>query len=290
MGITWGIIAVIMVMFSLAAAIIIGLSIHSRKIKESEVKFRTLFQNVFDSLFLIDSRGKIIDVNNSACVLTGYSKKELMNMRIGRMLPSGLSVALRGKRSNMKFGELIYFGETTLKNNEGDLVYVEVGGIRILIGEEEYTLASFRDINARKLAEIELEKKNITLREILSHIEEEKRNYKHEIGRIVENSLLPSLKKLVKENGQINASYYELIEENLQSLALSAGSDLKSLSRLSPRELEICNLIKSGASSKDIATNLNISLITVNKHRERIRKKLLISNKSINLSTFLKKI
>lgn len=290
MGITWGIIAVILVTFSLAASIIIGLAVHSRKIKESEVKFRTLFQNVFDSLFLIDSRGKIIDVNISACALTGYSKKELMNMRIGRMLPSGLSVTLRGKRAQMKFGELVYFGETTLKNKDGELVYVEVGGIRILIGEEEFTLASFRDINARKLAEKELERKNITLREILSHIEEEKRNYKREIGRIVENSLLPSLRKLVKENGDINRSYYELIEENLQGLALSAGSDLKSLSRLSPRELEICNLIKSGASSKDIATNLNISLITVNKHRERIRKKLLISNKSINLSTFLKKI
>jgi len=290
MGLTWGIIAIITVMFSLAAAIIIGLSIHSRKIKESEVKFRTLFQNVFDSLFLIDNRGKIIDVNISACALTGYSKKELINMRVGRMLPSGLSVALRGKRAQMKFGELVYFGETELKNKEGDLVYVEVGGIRILIGEAEFTLASFRDINARKLAEIELEKKNITLREILSHIEEEKRNYKHEIGRMVENSLLPSLRKLVKENGEINTSYYELIEEDLQNLALSAGSNLKSLSRLSPRELEICNLIKSGASSKDIATNLNISLITVNKHRERIRKKLLISNKSINLSTFLKKI
>jgi len=290
MGITWGIIAVILVLLSLSASIIIGLALHSRKIKESEIKFRTLFRNVFDALFLINGRGKIIDVNNSACTLSGYSKNELMNMRIGRLLPSGLSVALRGKRVKMEFGEQVYFGETTLKNKEGDLVYVEVGGIRILIGEEEFTLASFRDINARKLAEIELEKKNITLREILSHIEEEKRTYKHKIGRMVENSLLPSLKKLVRENGEINRSYYELIEENLQSLALSAGSDLKSLSRLSPRELEICNLIKSGASSKDIATNLNISLITVNKHRERIRKKLLISNKDINLSTFLKKI
>lgn len=290
MGLTWGIIAVITVLFSLATAIIIGLSIHSRKIKESEVKFRTLFRNVFDALFLIDGRGKIIDVNNSACTLSGYTKKELLHMRIGRMLPSGLSVVLRGKRAKMKFGELVYFGETTLRSKNNDSIHVEVGGIRIMIGEEEYTLASFRDIHARKLAEMELEKKNIALREILSHIEEEKRNYKHEIRRIVENSLLPSLKKLAKDNGAMNTSYYEYLEENLQNLAFSAGSDLKSFSRLSPREVEVCNLIKSGASSKDIATALNISLITVNKHRERIRKKLLISNKNINLSTFLKKL
>lgn len=290
MGLTWGIIAIIMVMFSLAASIIIGLAVHSRKIKESEVKFRTLFRNVFDALFLIDSRGKIIDVNNSACALSRYSKKDLLNMRIGRMLPSGLSVVLRGKRAKMKLGELVYFGETILRNKDNDSIHVEVGGIRIMIGEEEFTLASFRDIHARKLAEIELEKKNIALREILSHIEEEKRNYKHEIGRMVENSLLPTLKKLVKDDGDTNTPYYEYLEENLQNLAFSAGSDLKSFSRLSPRELEVCNLIKGGASSKDIAATLNISIITVNKHRERIRKKLLISNKDINLSTFLKKL
>ena len=290
MGITWGIIAVIIVTFSLATAIIIGLIIHSRKIKESEVKFRTLFQNVFDALFLMDSHGKIIDVNQSACNLTGLSKKELLEIQIGRLVPSEISAVLRGKKEKMGVGELVYFGETSLKNKNKDEIHVEVGGIRILINEEEYTLASFRDIHARKIAEMELEKKNITLREILAHIEEEKRSFKNEIGRMVENSLMPSLKRLVDKNGFANTAYYELLEKNLQKLALSTGVDIKAFSKLSPRELEICNLIKSGSSTKEIAKSLSISTITVNKHRERIRKKLFISNKNINLSTFLKKL
>jgi len=289
MGITWGIIAVIAVTFSLAAALIIGLAVHSWKIRESEVKFRTLFQNVFDALFLINSQGKIIDVNASACRISGYSKKELRRMSIGRLIPSEISAIIKGKNAKMELGELIYFGETNLKNKNSDIIYVEVGGIRILINKKEYTLASFRDINARKLAEIELEKKNIALQEILAHIEEDKKSYKNEIVEIVTNSLMPSLRKLIKDNELANSTYYKIMEENLKKLALSTGKDIESLSKLTPRELEICNLIRDGASSKDIAQALNISVITVNKHRERIRKKLFISNKDISLSAFLNK-
>lgn len=287
MGITWGIIAVIAVTFSLASAMILGLVIHSRKIKESEIKFRTLFQNVFDALFLIDSRGRIIDVNASACRISGYSKKELLNMNIDLLIPSEISAIIKGKNTKMELGELIYFGETDLKNKSRDVIYVEVGGIKTLINNEEYTLASFRDIHARKLAEIELEKKNIALQEILTHLEEEKKSYKNEIVKIVTDSLLPSLRKLISDRGLANDTYYKIMKENLQKLALSTGEDIKSFSKLSPREMEICNLIRNGASSKEIAKSLNISLITVSKHRERIRKKLFISNKNISLSEFL---
>ncbi len=287
MGITWGIIAVIAVTFSLAAAVIIGLGIHSGKIRESEIKFRTLFQSVFDALFLINGRGSIIDVNDSACRVSGYSKKELLKMSINRLIPSDISAIIRGKNTKMELGELIYFGETNLKNKNNDIIYVEVGGIKTLINKEEYTLASFRDINARKLAEIKLEKKNIALQEILAHLEEEKKSYKNEIVRIVTDSLLPSLQRLINDRGLANDTYYKIMEENLQKLALSTGEDIKSFSKLSPREMEICSLIRNGGSSKEIARALNISLITVNKHRERIRKKLFISNKNISLSEYL---
>ena len=254
MGMTWGIIAVIAVTFSLAAAVIIGLAVHSRKIRESEVKFRTLFQSVFDALFLINGEGKITDVNTSACKLSGYSKKELLKMSINRLIPSEISAVIRGKNEKMELGELVYFGETNLKNKSKDIIYVEVGGIRTLVNKKEYTLASFRDINARKLAEIKLGNKNIALQEILTHLEEEKRSYKSEILKIVTDSLLPSLRKLINEKGLANDTYYRIMEENLQKLALSTGEDIRSFSKLSPREMEICNLIRKGESSKEKRT------------------------------------
>lgn len=290
MEITWGIISVIFVTAGLAAAIIIGITIHSRKIRESEFKFRTLFEKVFDALFLINERGDIIDVNNSACKLSGHSKKQLLKMRINRLLPSKFTARLRGIWASGKIGESVYLDEVELINKDKTPIYVEVGVILISIRGEVYTLASFRDIHARKLAEKDLNKKNIALKEILSHLEEEKKSFENGISEIVDNSLLPTLKKIINEDGSTNLAYFEILENDLQQLATSSGSAINTYSRLSPREVEICNLIKGGATSKEISILLKITTITVNKHRENIRKKLRISNKDINLSTYLKEL
>ena len=56
---------------------------------------------------------------------------------------------------------------------------------------------------------------------------------------------------------------------------------------LSPREGEICNMIRNGLRTKDIARMHGVSLATINRHREHIRQKLAITNQEINLTTFL---
>ena len=60
--------------------------------------------------------------------------------------------------------------------------------------------------------------------------------------------------------------------------------------RLTPREIEVCDLIREGLSSKEIGRSLSISLKTVEKHRDNIRKKLGIANRRINLASLLKTI
>ena len=57
---------------------------------------------------------------------------------------------------------------------------------------------------------------------------------------------------------------------------------------LSPRELEICNLIKSGLSSKEIAAIRNTSEGTVRNQRKSIRRKLGLTKDKTNLQTALK--
>ena len=53
------------------------------------------------------------------------------------------------------------------------------------------------------------------------------------------------------------------------------ASDRKILSR---RQLEILSLIAKGVSSKQIAVNLNISIYTVNRHRQDILATLKVAN------------
>jgi DNA-binding CsgD family transcriptional regulator len=60
--------------------------------------------------------------------------------------------------------------------------------------------------------------------------------------------------------------------------------------KLSSRELEISRLIKNGMTSKEIAEALNLSILTVYKYRDLIRKKLGLVNDGTNLRTYLQSI
>ena len=56
--------------------------------------------------------------------------------------------------------------------------------------------------------------------------------------------------------------------------------------KLTPRETEVCNLVKNGLANKEIARLLNIALHTVEKHRRMARNKLGLTNKGINLYSY----
>lgn len=59
------------------------------------------------------------------------------------------------------------------------------------------------------------------------------------------------------------------------------------LVELTPRELQVAELIKQGCSNKDIAMLLHIAPGTVDVYRNNIRKKLGLKKKKINLRAYL---
>ncbi|MEW5924159.1 MAG: PAS domain S-box protein [Candidatus Zixiibacteriota bacterium] len=163
-------------------------------------------------------------------------------------------------------------------------------------------IGSWFEISARKEAENKLREtadillkeqdalaqKNIALKEILNHIEKERESYKQHICYDVEKALKPFLKRLKAQAGHENSAAISTLETYLKNV-LSRDIDVfkDRFARLSPRENEICQLIRKGLSSKQISETLSLALVTVHKHRELIRKKLGITNKNINLSTYL---
>ncbi len=151
-----------------------------------------------------------------------------------------------------------------------------------------------RDITERKRYEEKLkeqkkslEQKNIALNEILGQIEIEKKQIKDNVMANAENLLLPVIQK-IKLTGE-SRKYVLLLQKNLHELTSSFGTKLtEKSSRLTSREIEICNMIKNGLTNKEITSLLNISQGTTERHRANIRKKLGVINKDINLSSFLK--
>ena len=136
----------------------------------------------------------------------------------------------------------------------------------------------------------ELEYKNIALREILTQIEIEKREMENQILTNVEILILPTLNKLknLRISPKLREKYIDLLQNNLKQITSPFGRNIREkLYCLSPRETEVCNLVRSGFANKEIADLLQISLLTVERHRHNIRQKLGISKKKVNLSTYL---
>lgn len=135
----------------------------------------------------------------------------------------------------------------------------------------------------------ELENKNQALQEILSQIEIEKKEIRDAITINSEKLLLPLIRKLRNRNA--DAKTFDLLENNIRELTSEFGGKISNkLLKLSPKELELCNLIKNGFESKEIANLHGISKKTVDTHRRNIRHKLGIANKEINLTVYLNSI
>ena len=91
--------------------------------------------------------------------------------------------------------------------------------------------------------------------------------------------------------GSRQLKYLDLLKENIKEIISPfVESDQDTLFRLSPVELLICNMIKLGLSSKEIAIMRGVSPATVNRHRESIRRKLNLTNNKINLTSYLNNI
>jgi len=267
-------------------------------------QFSSTIDSMNDAIHIIDRDLKIIlfnkrfkEWNQKLGLKTGVLGKNIF--KLFPFLPNRIK-----KEYRKVFSKKIPI--ITLENNEigGKKYIVETQKIPIFEKNRvSQVLTIVRDITRYKIAEkslkdsalklreqkMALERKNLALKEIIEQIEIEKNKIKDDIKTNVEELLLPILKKL-KIKG-VSRKYVTLLYHNLQQLTESFGRKIteKHL-RLTPREIEICNMIKDGLTSKEVSSLLNLSYQTIEKHRKNIRKKLAISNKAINLTSFLKNI
>jgi PAS domain S-box-containing protein len=145
-----------------------------RALQASEEKYRTLFENANDPIFLIDpSDGAILDANRQAVATSGYSADELRAMRILDLHPplerEKAEVIIR---EIMEIGSIMSFEGTSLQTRDGRLIplsisasVAEFGGRRVIVGiardmtdvrraEEERATIQRRLLQAERLASL----------------------------------------------------------------------------------------------------------------------------------------
>jgi len=229
--------------------------------------------------------------------LYGYENGEIIGKPIDVLSPDIRIVNKMIVNLNEKGS---WAGEATQlkKNKETFTAFLSLSIIRDAYGRPEAMMGAVRDItescrdkNILIKQKKELEKKSIALKEILAQIEIEKRETWNNVSCSIERIIRPIVNKINKEATGKISRYVELLDKNLNSLASPFAKVIVApRSRLSPREIEISDMIRNGYKNKKIAKLLNISEYTVQTHRRTIRKKLGINKKSSNLITFLQTI
>lgn len=126
----------------------------SIKLKESENKYRTLFENMPDVVTIIDNKGKIIDVNPRAIKTFDYPKEELCKMTIGDL------VYEEDKEKSQAFlNKLLTEGsyedyEGRIVTKTGEIKWIQVSSTLIIQnGERIGSQDIIRDITEKKRIE-----------------------------------------------------------------------------------------------------------------------------------------
>ena len=122
-----------------------------RERKEMEERYRTIVRSSMDCFWLLDTEGHILDVNDASCKLLGYSRKELLTMRI-----PDIEVIETPEETGFHIRRVMETGydrfETRHKLKDGSVVDVEVSCNYLKMGSGLFFVFS-RDITDRKRAE-----------------------------------------------------------------------------------------------------------------------------------------
>jgi DNA-binding CsgD family transcriptional regulator len=166
-----------------------------------------------------------------------------------------------------------------------DALADQIGTIATRISAE----MELQDINKQlSLERKALQESNMALKTVLTRIEEEKNEIYRNIKTNVDKVLMPILLALALEIPKTQSKYVEMLKTNLEEITSQFVRHLSnSYHSLTPTEITICNMIRNGLRTKEIAQTRGVSAATINRHRENIRRKLKITNDDVNLATYL---
>ncbi len=274
-------------------------------LKESERRFALFMRHLPGLAFIKDEQGKILYINEFAERTYGWKIKDVLGKTDSELWPQEISSRIKESDRQAISKRKVVESIDEIERDGETITYLSYRFPIIRKGLPTWLGTVSIDITERKQAEdllketteqlqIEreaLEKKNIALREILNQIEAEKNFIKQQIVTNVEQAIIPTLMRMKEASHPAQVRNFDLLEKELREIVSPFLDTIKSkFTKLSPRELEVCRLIKNGMTSKEIAEALKVSLLTVHKYRELIRKKLDLVNDETNLQTYLQSL
>ncbi len=275
--------------------------IRTRELKESEEKYKTLFERESDAIFIYDpDTTNILDANQATSIMYGYNKTELIGM-------SCLKFSAEIKESASSIDRIHEAGEVHVpiryhQKKDGTVFPVDISGYSIKLGDKNVLFAVSKNITERKQAEDELQRS----------LEERDKELTTQAMFMAQRKefLLTIIAKLQQHYATIDTKEKSVIRQVIYQLEkqVTPGREWdefeiwfrevhKNFYRkltekypdLSPRELKICAFLKLNLSSKEIASLTNLTVKTIEVYRSQLRKKLNVLP-GVNLIKFISEI
>jgi PAS domain S-box-containing protein len=126
-----------------------------RKLQDSEERHRTIIETAMDGFRLVDLEGNLHEVNDTYCQMIGYSRQELLTMRVHDLEATQTAATVAAQMQKIKEQGRVRF-ESRHRRKDGSFFDIEISS-QYRPGQEERVMTFMRDVTDRKRVETHLE-------------------------------------------------------------------------------------------------------------------------------------
>ena len=271
-------------------------------LRDSETKFRTLAESAPAAIIILLGT-KFLYVNPAFESITGFTKEQALAMPFWQLVHPDMRELVKNRGIARQRGEAVperY--DIKVITRDGRTTWMDLVATAIDYGGETGTLAIAYDITERKKIEKsllareqelndrtqELEEMNAALHVLLKKREADKTALEEKMLLNVKQLIEPYLHNLQQTRLSARQSnLLSIILANTEEIISPFARNVSSIyNKLTPKELQIADLIKQGKTTKEIAGIMSSSVRTVEFHRSNIRQKFGLKGKA-NLRTHL---
>ena len=125
-------------------------------LRESEERYRTLFESAGDCIYILDAEGEragqIVSANPAAAEMHGYTVEEMLTLHIDELDTPESAKKVKARIERVLRGEPVK-EEVTHRRKDGTVFPLEINARLLELGGHKYSLAIDRDITERKRAQ-----------------------------------------------------------------------------------------------------------------------------------------
>jgi len=272
-------------------------------LRESEEKYRSLFEDSRDAVYITTREGELVEVNQSFLDLFFITKDEIPDLNVQQLYVNpddrqSFQKQIEKKGSVKNFPVKLckkdgtemdcLFTSTMWQASDGSTLGYH--GIVRDITQRKKTERALREREEElKIKAANLKEVITALRVLLKRRDEDKTELEEKVLSNVKDLVVPFLEKVKKTPlDPKQFAYIDILESNLNDITSPFLHNLSTkYINLTPTQIRIAHLIKEGKTTKEIGEMMAVSPRTIETHRKNIRKKLGIAKNKGNLRSHL---